>query len=598
MSTQQKWTGKLGQPFGLIARRMRREVVHPLMLIALLTVGTLAHAVPSIAGGWIDIDSGTQFFNSPEDLCGGRAEYESSVEVLCPENRNWRIYGVLAYACPPGTLPGGWPEVVLQLRHLGPSSGWAVDNEGFVRVGVGRSGDCYSWGGSLQVSLHGGSQTKALPAGPALAQVATVTRGGQPASAQAVTVRIGNFAAITGLTDNAGQFAFTYIPPHLHQTEQVTATCAGCTNTASKYILVSPSEVCEGTKGNPIQPASGEKLEAELDWPGFAAHLLPFSRHYRSYGNSDTGLGINWSHNWSAVVAKSDFEAAISLGDGTKVQLLRETRTGTWRSLHADTLQDTGAGPLFTRALDESGWQFDASGKLTSIVQRNGWRAVLAYDEGGKLSSVANHFGQTLRFAYSGERLASVATPDGATLHFGYDVKGRLAWVRFGDGSQRWYHYEDARHPGALTGLTDESGQRYANFAYDAQGRAIFTSHAGAAQSFTITYAQGTTTGRLAAGMVMDPSIYVAAADVIDPLGNPQRYTWTGGDGRVRLAGSSGAFEGSRVANRNFVGLSTLPQQETDFLGVSTAYTWDLSRQLKVATTKAAGPPRVSDQIC
>ena len=42
----------------------------------------------------------------------------------------------------------------------------------------------------------------------------------------------------------------------------------------------------------------------------------------------------------------------------------------------------------------------------------------------------------------------------------------------------RTYLYEDSRFPHHLTGLTDENGDRYASWAYDAQGRAILTTHA------------------------------------------------------------------------------------------------------------------------
>src|SRR6478672_2947821 len=97
MSDCCKWTDRLGLAAGL-ARWLQRAV-----LLSLLTIGNLAHAdriVPSIAGGWINIDSGTpQFFNTPEDLCGGVARYEGEREATCPDYRYVpSIYGVLAYA--------------------------------------------------------------------------------------------------------------------------------------------------------------------------------------------------------------------------------------------------------------------------------------------------------------------------------------------------------------------------------------------------------------------------------------------------------------------------------------------------------------------
>ena len=80
-----------------------------------------------------------------------------------------------------------------------------------------------------------------------------------------------------------------------------------------------------------------------------------------------------------------------------------------------------------------------------------------------------------------------------------------------------------------------------------------------------------------------------------DPLGNVQTYTWQGGDGQVRLLSASSASAGGQVASRTLGGLN-LTASETDFLGVQTMYTWDLSRQLKVSTTKAVGTPEGQTQ--
>ncbi len=51
------------------------------------------------------------------------------------------------------------------------------------------------------------------------------------------------------------------------------------------------------------------------------------------------------------------------------------------------------------------------------------------------------------------------------------------------------YHYENATYTNALTGITDESGIRYASFGYDASGKGILTQHANLAEKFTINYA-------------------------------------------------------------------------------------------------------------
>ena len=84
-----------------------------------------------------------------------------------------------------------------------------------------------------------------------------------------------------------------------------------------------------------------------------------------------------------------------------------------------------------------------------------------------------------------------------------YDSKGNLISVTYPGGSKRQYLYEVASLPNALTGIIDENGAHYATWAYNAQGRAISSQHAGGADLTTLTYnANGSTTVTDARGNV------------------------------------------------------------------------------------------------
>jgi YD repeat-containing protein len=208
------------------------------------------------------------------------------------------------------------------------------------------------------------------------------------------------------------------------------------------------------------------------------------------------------------------------------------------------------------------------------------------------VAAVTNAFGRSLQFVYDDYgRLVSAVPPDAQRVGYAYDGAGRLAVATHADGSSRTYHYEDTRWPSAMTGITDEAGVRYAIFTYDSSGRAINTNHAGA-QSYSVSYPSATTdtVGRLVAGSTVDPAVYRVTAQIADPLGTPQSYVWQGGDGQVRLLGASGAYDAGQLASRT-LGDMSLPVSETDFLGVQTLFTWDLTRQLKTATTRAVGLP-------
>lgn len=63
-----------------------------------------------------------------------------------------------------------------------------------------------------------------------------------------------------------------------------------------------------------------------------------------------------------------------------------------------------------------------------------------------------------------------------------------LSAVTYPDGSQRKYHYENPTFRGALTGITDEKGVRFATYAYDSAGRATSTEHAGGVDKFQLSF--------------------------------------------------------------------------------------------------------------
>ncbi|MEF9406989.1 RHS repeat protein, partial [Ralstonia solanacearum species complex bacterium KE055] len=92
-------------------------------------------------------------------------------------------------------------------------------------------------------------------------------------------------------------------------------------------------------------------------------------------------------------------------------------------------------------------------------------------------------------FAFDSQnRIASVTAPDGTATRYGYNADGMLSSVTRADGSVRQYVYENSRFPTSLTGVIDENGSRYATYAYDDQGRATSSAHAGGADAYQFQY--------------------------------------------------------------------------------------------------------------
>ncbi len=248
--------------------------------------------------------------------------------------------------------------------------------------------------------------------------------------------------------------------------------------------------------GNPILPASGEKLQAEVDYSGTGPHALHFIRNFRSErftgvkapALAATGLGKAWSHNHAMSIRLGSRVAQVEMEDGSLATLYYTgvAPAGYWYSPNgADSLTHAGGAWTYRRSSDDSTWRFTGTAgnvRLASITSRQGWVTTYAYS-GNQLTQVTNPFGRALRFAYTAAgQLASVTTPDGQVISYTADAQGRHVRVNHADGSGKTYLYENAAWPEALTGIVDERGIRYAVFAYDAQ-------HPGASPAQPETYA-------------------------------------------------------------------------------------------------------------
>ena len=134
-----------------------------------------------------------------------------------------------------------------------------------------------------------------------------------------------------------------------------------------------------------------------------------------------------------------------------------------------------------------------------------------------------------------------------------------------GDNPVRTYHYESAGCGYALTGITDENGQRYATYGYDAQCRAVSTQHAGGVGSATLTFnANGTTT-------------------VTDPRGTLRQYGFQTVHGRSRVSSIDqpcAGCGGAAVAGHGFDANGNT-DADIDFNGNLTCRVWDLERNLE-----------------
>ena len=130
-----------------------------------------------------------------------------------------------------------------------------------------------------------------------------------------------------------------------------------------------------------------------------------------------------------------------------------------------------------------------SNGNLTGRVLPNRQKLSMEYDDNGRLSFTKDSLANWIQFHYNDNlgQLVKV-TFEGGEITYKYDDRHNLAAVSYPDGTSKHYHYEDNHYGHLLTGITDENGNRFATWAYDNQGRAILSEHAGGAERVEFTY--------------------------------------------------------------------------------------------------------------
>ncbi|GFE81307.1 hypothetical protein GCM10011487_33070 [Steroidobacter agaridevorans] len=216
--------------------------------------------------------------------------------------------------------------------------------------------------------------------------------------------------------------------------------------------------------------------------------------------------------------------------------------------------------------------QYDLTGKLVSVTTRAGVVQTLSYGSSGMLASVTDSFGHALGFTWNADqRLVSITPPDGSQIAYTYDSSRNLTQSEYPDGSTRTYHYEmtSSIQVNLLTGITDESVQRYATFGYYGSA-ATSTEHAGGVNRYSFTSTSSTRT-------------------VTDPLGVARAHNSQVRYGARRYTSSPSFCDGCAESKSVQYDLKGNVSAGTDFNNIETRYTYDLSRTLETSRTEAYG---------
>ena len=365
--------------------------------------------------------------------------------------------------------------------------------------------------------------------------------------------------------------------------------------------------------GNPVNPGTGNKFQAETDLVPARAGGLSLTRYYNTGRSSPLtqGFGGYWQHSYDRRVIDIAVDKVLYYSADGKV-LTFNLVAGTWAAEAdvADVLVELKnadgirTGWTYRVAANDDVETFSPGGRLASIRNRAGLTTTIAYTDGttgpngafvldaqgnptaavlplGLLLRVTDPFGRTLRFGYdSGFRIVKITDPAGGAMRYAYGPHRTLTSVTYPDGTQRHYLYNEPAHTGGanlpnnLTGIVDENGTRFATYAYDQLGRATKTTHHAGGNEvdrYTVAY-----------------DVSGAQSTITDPLGTARPNGFQTVVGVVKDTGvTQPAASGPGTASTAIAyDASGNVSSRTDFNGNRTDYAYDLARNLETSRTE------------
>ena len=325
-----------------------------------------------------------------------------------------------------------------------------------------------------------------------------------------------------------------------------------CTNDGPKQA---------GLEGDPVFAGTGNVLHTESDYTGAGPALV------RTYNSASPG----WVHNHMIRVIANATTADVVRPDG-KLLTFTGNGVGAWQSNSTvvEKLEKRADGGWQFTTADDSVGRFDAAGLPISRTPRHG-RGWTYQTANRRVQSVTDFFGRRLSFTYdTAGRVSAVVGADGQRIAYAYDAQGRLASATFADGVSRQYLYAGTSL--LMTAVVDENGVRANTWSYDPQGRAIESARALGAQRITLAYGANTTT-------------------VSDAHGRTRTQSYADAQGRKVFRGQDAPCANCwGDANTSLVDFVTgLTLTRTDYLGITTMYSWDFNRKLPIGTTQAYG---------
>lgn len=268
--------------------------------------------------------------------------------------------------------------------------------------------------------------------------------------------------------------------------------------------------------GNPVIPATGNKVEPETDFLSSGDMSLGLTRTYNHYWQGAGLFGRFWVSNfdYKLTFGSTALNACYPRPGGGQCAIGANTVIYAWRPdgrtvkfikaadgiFYEDKPQAVAKivpqanGQFILYGEERSQETYSSAGYISTVTnERNiGW--TFSYSNSTYLYRVTHTSGRYIEFTWTNGQLTAVRDPAGNYYGYAYTAN------KFGTGLHRLasssqpgspattitYHYENTADTTALTGKSF-NGVRYSKFTYDANGYATSTEHNGL-NKYTFSY--------------------------------------------------------------------------------------------------------------
>ncbi|WP_334178101.1 RHS repeat-associated core domain-containing protein [Pseudoxanthomonas sp.] len=350
---------------------------------------------------------------------------------------------------------------------------------------------------------------------------------------------------------------------------------------------------CDEGEGNPIIPATGNKIEPETDFSSAGEAGLYLSRTYNHYWKGVGLFGKHWISNFDYKLTFGTTAingcypraggGACGIGtntiiyawrpDGRTIKYVLNTGDGVFYEDKPSPIskivkQPDGSFLLYGETNDRE--YYSSAGYVSEVNNRYniGWK--FTYTGGTYPYRVTHTSGRYVEFTWTSGQLTAVRDPAGT--YYGYSYNANL----FGSGLHRLaaraqtstpaltttYHYEVSGDPTALTGKSF-NGVRYSKFTYNASGYATSSEHNGL-EKHTFSYSSG-------------PNGLFTTVHT-NPLGKVTTYTYK--NGRPITVSGHASLHCDAASTLTEYDANGYPTMTSDFNGVNTAFSYSAKGQL------------------